>query len=642
MRLFHSATCSLLSTPRATSAKTTSHNSPLIKKNRNPATPSVFSVSMLAITAAKVQPECFIWSNCKCTEFQEMSIRISLVFVFLFSLVFTSVVSAQRSSSKSTKIEVVQFPTIPADAAYRIGFQLHADDAFFNLEDLRRYGGNMDLLKSSGERLSGMKYFTVGQEAEVVDVGPTVQVDVAIGPERQGAPKMSSEAVKGSEETLTHWANVPCRLPMRVRIASPEGEVWDAFEIDEPLNIRYGNEKISTIESRPGGFTYSKSSLKFSSEAAVMEKLQSPEGARFFRRKAVLLQLSNVIDELETRIFFLEGKVSVEVYSAKGKHEYPELDAARDVALESYDNNYFDGLSSPIDTWGEWAAKVDFTDKRAKVTRAVALGLYLNLAQAHLYRNEFDACAQAISDARALVLPGGEEAALLNDIQSRLMKRRRALDANGTFEMALEAEHEKAPDIKNVVGKRSQNKDVRMVMPEDRFGEIGREIAAWEADAVADSPEAAASQASEVTMAQRLGGRLEQTVGGMMLRLNPLLDPDLVGDDFPAEILDIPNLVYLDISGMKFGALPESIDRLSMLQTLVASRNDLVALPESLGNLTRLKKLFVNKNDLTGLPNSLAMCMELKTVDLKGNPVPADELDRIQQMFGEGVKVKSD
>ena len=115
-----------------------------------------------------------------------------------------------------------------------------------------------------------------------------------------------------------------------------------------------------------------------------------------------------------------------------------------------------------------------------------------------------------------------------------------------------------------------------------------------------------------------------------------------MGDDFPAEILDIPNLVYLDISGMKFGALPESIDRLSMLQTLVASRNDLVALPESLGNLTRLKKLFVNKNDLTGLPNSLAMCMELKTVDLKGNPVPADELDRIQQMFGEGVKVKSD
>ena len=75
---------------------------------------------------------------------------------------------------------------------------------------------------------------------------------------------------------------------------------------------------------------------------------------------------------------------------------------------------------------------------------------------------------------------------------------------------------------------------------------------------------------------------------------------------------------------------------------VVVTAAAVVALPESLGNLTRLKKLFVNKNDLTGVPNSLAMCMELKTVDLKGNPVPADELDRIQQMFGEGVKVKSD
>ena len=118
--------------------------------------------------------------------------------------------SAQKSSRKTTKIEVVQFPTIPADAAQRIAFNLHADPAFFTLEDLRRYGGNMDLLKSSGERLSGMKYFTVGGESEVVDVAPTVIVDVAIGPEDQGFPRFASEAVKSGSEELTHWANVPC------------------------------------------------------------------------------------------------------------------------------------------------------------------------------------------------------------------------------------------------------------------------------------------------------------------------------------------------------------------------------------------------------------------------------------------------
>ena len=181
-----------------------------------------------------------------------------------------------------------------------------------------------------------------------------------------------------------------------------------------------------------------------------------------------------------------------------------------------------------------------------------------------------------------------------------------------------------------------------MVKPVDRFGEIGRQIEKWEAEAVAGSPEAAAGEASEVTMAQRLGGRLQQTIGGMMLQLSPIFDADLVGGPFPEEILEIPNLVYLDISGMEFGALPMDIDRLSGLHTLVAQRNALAALPESLGNLGSLKKLFVGKNDLTGLPASLSQCAELKTVDIKGNPLPVGVITEIKEMLGEDVKVKHD
>ena len=560
----------------------------------------------------------------------------------MLCLLMGGTVSGQKSSRKTTKIEEVQFPTIPAEAALRIAFNLHADADFFTLDDLRRYGGNMDLLKSSGERLSGMKYFSVGGEAEVVDVGPTVIVDVAIGPEQQGAIQFSSEPVKSDSEALTHWAMVSCSLPMRVRIGSPEGEVWDAFEVDDPLTVRYGNEKISKIESSKGSYSYSKSSLSFGSQEAVRESLAEPEGERFFRRKAVLLQLSHVIDELETRLFFLEGKVEVAVYSGKGKHDYPELDAARDVALEAWTNGYFDGLSSPIDTWRKWAAKVDFTDRKAQVSRAVALGLHLNLAQAHLYRNEFTECAQAISDARALVLPGGEEKGFLDELQSRLMKRRRALKANGSLAWDPDTKTEKAPDIKNVVGKRSQNRDVDMVKPVGRYVEIGRQIAAWESDAVEGSPEDLAGDMSEVTLAQRLGGRLQQTIGGMMLQLSPIFDADLVGGPFPEEILEIPNLVYLDISGMEFGALPLDIDRLAGLQTLVAQRNELVALPESLGHLSALKKLFVGKNNLTAVPDALTQCGALKTLDIKDNPMSPDAIARLQQLLGEDVKVKHD
>ena len=93
-----------------------------------------------------------------------MLLRILLTFGLVIGLSISPLLG-QKASKKSTKIDVVQFPTVPTDASFRVSLNLFAADEFFALEDLRRYGGNMDLLKSSGERLSGMKYFTVGQKA---------------------------------------------------------------------------------------------------------------------------------------------------------------------------------------------------------------------------------------------------------------------------------------------------------------------------------------------------------------------------------------------------------------------------------------------------------------------------------------------
>ena len=81
--------------------------------------------------------------------------------------------------------------------------------------------------------------------------------------------------------------------------------------------------------------------------------------------------------------------------------------------------------------------------------------------------------------------------------------------------------------------------------------------------------------------------------------------------------------------------IPDDIDRLAVLQTLVVSRNDLEEVPQSLGNLTGLKKLFLSKNELTGLPASLTRCTQLKMVDLKGNPITPDTVSQLEQMFGD-------
>ena len=54
------------------------------------------------------------------------------------------------------------------------------------------------------------------------------------------------------------------------------------------------------------------------------------------RRKAVLTQLSKVIDELESRLFFLETKHDVEIYVGKGKHDYAELELAQEQAIDAF------------------------------------------------------------------------------------------------------------------------------------------------------------------------------------------------------------------------------------------------------------------------------------------------------------------
>ena len=216
--------------------------------------------------------------------------------------------------------------------------------------------------------------------------------------------------------------------------------------------------------------------------------------------------------------------------------------------------------------------------------------------------------------------------------------------ANPDFVMPSEdeVEREKAPDFKSAIGKRSQNRDVAMILAGDRYMEMGDVLAKWNAEFVAGSAEASATEAAEMTMAQRLGAKLTSTIGGVSLSLNPLTDPDLVGQPLPTEVLEIPKLVYLDLSGMKMGALPANIDQLNMLQTLIVSGNELTELPAALANIPTLKRVVARNNQLTGLPEGMENLTELKTVDVKGNPFDDGAKVQTIRRFGEDIKIKVD
>jgi len=549
----------------------------------------------------------------------------------------------QRTGSKSTNYALTTIPTVPEAIVNQVALFVHADPEFFTLDDLRRYGGNIKIIKE-GERLENMKYFSLGREVEIVDDMPSCVIDVALGPEDYPEPRIKSESKKNSD-AKTYWAELTHSMPVRVTISDGEGNVLDGFEITSTNEIRYGNEKISTYETGPlGGFSYTASTLTFDSPMEVRNSIRAHEGQRFIRRKAVLMQLSKVIDEVEDRLFFLETKQNVEIYVGKGKHDYTELETAQDQAIEAFKNDDLTALDGPIATWNAWVQEVDFVDKKAKVTKDVATGLYLNLAVSHLYRDEFVESAQAISQARGLGVDDASVIASCDDLLNRLMKRRRASNANPDFVVPSDDEmaREKAPDFKSAIGKRSQNNDVAMILAGDRYFEMGHILGRWRAEFIAGSAEAEASEAAEMSMAQRLGAKLTSTIGGVSLTLNPLTDPDLVGQPLPVEVLAIPKLVNLDISGMKMGALPSNIDELVMLQTLVVSGNELTELPPSMANIPTLKRLVARNNQLTSLPAGMENIPELKTIDLKGNPF--DDGARVETLrrFGEDVKVKLD
>ena len=562
------------------------------------------------------------------------------VFLAATALMLASAVWSQRATTSSVKFDFTEVPTVPEDLVRDLQFVLHADPQFFNLDDLRRWGGNAAILKA-GERLSGMSYYTLEREVAFVESGANLVVQVALGEGSMGRRALKNEAVKGEEQT--YWYLVDYTLPVTVQLTDATGELLDGFELPANVTVRYGNEKVSTMESNNGGFSYSRSKLDFRSESDLEVAVRTPDAERFIRRKAVLTQLSNMVDALETRLYFNDVKAVVNVATAKNrKVDYTDLDVAQEQALEAFKAKNWTALEAPMSTWEAWLQRADLLNPKADVNKPIARALHMNLAQAHLYRGAFADCARHVQAARGLTTSMEPEWAEIEDLRNLLANRRKGAAANPGWTADPEATTFKAVDLKDVLGKRSENKDIDMFSGNDVYAGFTEALRAWQAVAEADAPERRAAAATEQTLAQRLGNRLETTIGGFMLRLNPLLDGDLKGGPMPEEILDIDRLVYLDASGMGFTSLPDQIGRCGTLSTLILTNNALTALPESIGELGALKKLVLKGNPLALVPSSIQGCPELKHLDVRGTALAPQAIADLPGLLPEGCKLKFD
>lgn len=92
-------------------------------------------------------------------------------------------------------------------------------------------------------------------------------------------------------------------------------------------------------------------------------------------------------------------------------------------------------------------------------------------------------------------------------------------------------------------------------------------------------------------------------------------------DSVPMSVFDDKSINTLDVSGNNLtGALPAEIRKLSNLEVLIASDNNLTGIPAEVGQLTKLRIINFANNNISGLPLELGNLGNLETLDLRGNP----------------------
>jgi hypothetical protein len=109
--------------------------------------------------------------------------------------------------------------------------------------------------------------------------------------------------------------------------------------------------------------------------------------------------------------------------------------------------------------------------------------------------------------------------------------------------------------------------------------------------------------------------------------------------ELPESLGRLTQLQSLDLSDNRLTALPQSLGRLTHLQSLDLSDNRLTALPQSLGRLTHLRSLNLSYNQLTALPEWLGQLTQLQSLNLSGNQLLSlpESMSRLTQLHSLNV-----
>ena len=553
--------------------------------------------------------------------------------LLITTILFTGSLMAQKTKTNTAKIDFTQYPSLPVEGMQELGIQVYTADLPFNKDTLRLYLGNMDLMKSDVEQLSKVDFQGLN-EVTVVGGEGDITIEMALGkPSVISKKQKTSSCMVAKDGCTQYYYKVNYSLPAILQAKNSKG-ILDTWELSAEMELQFGNEQVESHVNTEEGSITSISVINYTSESDLAIAFMN-NGETNLARKAIIKQIGAMAESIYQRAFFEKKTLKLDIaYGTGNATDYQETETAAKNAIIALENKDYTALQGPIKIWESWLALYNSEDKKAPVNDKVAQGFHENLSIAYTFTNEFDKARNQLNQAIELSQTGfvnENEVNKLKAFHQFIDQQEKVNRFNSSLK--LPAKLVTAPDIKEILGKRKNNKDINFLIAADKYSEIAKTIS--ENSPKKDISEMtideflnqATTEPTESNEEISLDGRVENN----MLILSGIVDGNMRGKALPSSICDYPEIKIIRARNIGLISLPECMNKLTNLEKLYINANTFENLPDVFGPMKNLEVLDISDNNLKSLPASIFTLTGLKKMSISGNQLSEEYMKKLQE-----------
>jgi photosystem II stability/assembly factor-like uncharacterized protein len=523
----------------------------------------------------------------------------------LFLILLTTFAFAQKSTKESVFFQYLSLPQHNLSAAknYSVimnGEQITTLDAILKQcsnEELKNFSiPNQDLI-SKGALEAYFKLLNIPKVAKNGELSITLtQGETKLLSKKEAINKVSQKV--NGERVITEYKyyaftfNQPCRLRIN-------------YKGKTIFNDNIGNTK------RTEKFGYDS---KFTTTAPLEKAYKGVEKKflRAIRISATAYDMFATRMKLENLGFVVESRRKVNIYSGKGrKLDYSDLDKAQTEAKKALETLNYKQItkieSKELDAaekiWESYAAQADFENKKAKVNKKVAEGVYNNLITSALYRNNPSRAMDYYQKAIALGFKMKDMD--VSDIQIKQRKERIELLKGDSFQI----------DENSYFKRENSASNMNYFNYEKVMAVSWKYLKYW----VRKNPATDASQNKTAVndKSQNNDGTQKNTSSSKVTDDKTSTIPVTKAKSITEALAHASTVTSVWADKQNLTTLPSSIETLTKVKTMMLRNNNLESLPKEIGRMFNLEVLnLFNNPKLTSIPKEIAQLQKLEELSL--------------------------